>query len=79
MRTRSGFRLRPSSHYALDETVDTGALARTRRRNAEWVCWSAVHGFADLATSGPLRGMMDADGLDEFSAQLVAGVVKGIR
>ncbi|WP_415645675.1 hypothetical protein [Stackebrandtia soli] len=54
-------------------------MARTRRRNAEWVCWSAVHGFADLATSGPLRGMMDADGLDEFSAQLVAGVVKGIR
>ena len=24
-------------------------------RVAEWSCWSAVHGFAELAIHGPLR------------------------
>jgi AcrR family transcriptional regulator len=41
---------------ALDAMVKAGALAPGRRDGAEWPCWSAVHGFAELALRGPLRG-----------------------
>ena len=41
---------------ALDAMVDAGALPAERRDGAEWPCWSAVHGFAELALRGPLRG-----------------------
>ncbi|MGA8546739.1 MAG: TetR/AcrR family transcriptional regulator, partial [Mycobacterium sp.] len=41
---------------ALDAMVNAGALAPDRRDGAEWPCWSAVHGFAELALRGPLRG-----------------------
>ena len=40
---------------ALDAMVAAGALAPERRDGAEWPCWSAVHGFAELALRGPLR------------------------
>lgn len=40
---------------ALDELVDVGLLPSGRREHAEWAAWSAVHGFADLATRGPLH------------------------
>lgn len=40
---------------ALDELVDVGLLPSARREHAEWAAWSAVHGFADLATRGPLH------------------------
>ena len=40
---------------ALDELVDVGVLPPERRPNAEWSCWSAVHGLSDLATRGPLH------------------------
>lgn len=39
---------------ALDAMVDAGELASDRRREAEWPCWSAVHGFAELVLHGPL-------------------------
>lgn len=41
---------------ALDGLVEAGLLSPSRRRGAEWPCWSAVHGFALLALAGPLRG-----------------------
>lgn len=40
---------------ALDAMVKAGALALERREGAEWPCWSAVHGFAELVLHGPLR------------------------
>ncbi len=40
---------------ALDAMVNTGLLAPQRRDGAEWPCWSAVHGFAELLLHGPLR------------------------
>jgi AcrR family transcriptional regulator len=40
---------------ALDAMVDAGELSATQREGAEWPCWSAVHGFAELALRGPLR------------------------
>jgi AcrR family transcriptional regulator len=40
---------------ALNAMVDAGVLAAERRAGAEWPCWSAVHGFAELALRGPLR------------------------
>ncbi|NYJ00842.1 AcrR family transcriptional regulator [Nocardioides thalensis] len=39
---------------ALDECAETGFLTATKREGAELVCWSAVHGFAMLHSSGPL-------------------------
>lgn len=40
---------------ALDSMVDAGELTARQRKGAEWPCWSAVHGFAELALRGPLR------------------------
>ena len=39
----------------LDELVDAGVLRRERRDGIEYPIWSAVHGLAVLAGSGPLR------------------------
>ncbi len=40
---------------ALDELVDAGVLDRRRRDGIEYPIWSAVHGMAVLAGTGPLR------------------------
>jgi AcrR family transcriptional regulator len=45
---------------ALDELVDAGVLDRRRRDGIEFPVWSAVHGLAVLAGSGPLRDVPDA-------------------
>jgi AcrR family transcriptional regulator len=62
---------------ALDAMVDTGALSPDRRAGAEWPCWSAVHGFAELALRGPLRhaGRRDVDAL---AARTVDDIIAGI-
>lgn len=39
----------------LDELVAAGSLSRGRRRGAEFIAWSAVHGLAVLLLDGPLR------------------------
>ena len=44
----------------LDELVDAGVLGRERRDGIEFPIWSAVHGMAVLAGSGPLRDVPDA-------------------
>lgn len=45
---------------ALDELAEAGQLSASARTDAEWPCWSAVHGFAHLAIAGPLRDVGDA-------------------
>jgi AcrR family transcriptional regulator len=45
---------------ALDRMVDAGALPAERRPGAEFLAWSAVHGFAMLAIEGPLHGLSRA-------------------
>ena len=45
---------------ALDELVEAGVLRRERRHGIEYPIWSAVHGLAVLAGSGPLRDVPDA-------------------
>ncbi len=42
---------------ALDRLTEAGVLPRERRPGAEYLAWSAVHGFALLVIDGPLRGM----------------------
>lgn len=41
---------------ALDDLVTIGVLTQAQRTHAQWACWSAVHGFADLLVRGPLHG-----------------------
>lgn len=38
----------------LDRMLESGALSRKNRRDAEYLAWSAVHGLALLALDGPL-------------------------
>ncbi|MEV4555563.1 TetR/AcrR family transcriptional regulator [Kitasatospora sp. NPDC049285] len=63
---------------ALDGIVDAGALTPERRVHAEWACWSAVHGFADLATRGPLR-YQDRAVIDKLAEHVVETIIDGIR
>ena len=62
---------------ALDTMMAVGALAPERRDGAEWPCWSAVHGFAELVLHGPLRyaGRRDVEALARRTVDdIVAGV-----
>jgi len=62
----------------LDAMVDAGALAPDRRPYAEWACWSAVHGFADIAVHGPLR-RQPASVVDALAASVVEAAITGVR
>jgi AcrR family transcriptional regulator len=48
---------------ALDELVEVGVLSTQRRRDAEYLAWSVVHGLAVLLIDGPLRGLKHAETL----------------
>lgn len=63
---------------ALDACVDAGAMSADVRPGAEWPCWSAVHGFADIATRGPLKGH-DAATLAAMGERVVEAIVRGVR
>lgn len=63
---------------ALDAMVDAGALAPDRRPHSEWACWSAVHGFADIAVHGPLQ-WQPAPVIDALAAAVVEGAITGVR
>lgn len=63
---------------ALDGMLDAGALTAQQRINAEWACWSAVHGFADLATRGPLQ-TQSRDVIDHLAEHVVNTAIRGIR
>lgn len=77
---RSDGHIPPPLHLlreALDALVGSGLLSAERRTGAEWSCWSTVHGFAELAIHGPLRGQDPAD-LRLLASQAVDDVIAGI-
>jgi AcrR family transcriptional regulator len=63
---------------ALDAMVDAGELPADRRDGAEWPCWSAVHGFAELALRGPLRHVARRR-LEVLAGRTVDDIIAGIR
>jgi AcrR family transcriptional regulator len=62
---------------ALDAMVDAGVLAPNRRVGAEWPCWSAVHGFAELALRGPLRHASRRE-VDALAGRTVDDIIAGV-
>ncbi len=62
---------------ALDKLVETGLLPPERRPAAEFLAWSAVHGFAKLIIEGPLHTVPRAD-IDAIGARVIAMVEKGL-
>ncbi|WP_159833460.1 TetR/AcrR family transcriptional regulator [Burkholderia sp. 8Y] len=62
---------------ALDEMVEAGALDARRRPDAEFLAWSAVHGFALLLIEGPLQGL-NADKIEPLAARLLTMVESGL-
>ena len=62
----------------LDTMVGAGALAPERRPFAEWACWSAVHGFADIAVHGPVQ-WQPAAVIDALAAAVVESAIVGVR
>jgi AcrR family transcriptional regulator len=62
---------------ALDAMANAGALSPERRDGAEWPCWSAVHGFAELALRGPLRGARRRE-VDSLAQRTVDDIVAGV-
>ncbi|MFL0181815.1 MULTISPECIES: TetR/AcrR family transcriptional regulator [unclassified Mycobacterium] len=62
---------------ALDAMTEAGVLHANRRAGAEWPCWSAVHGFAELALRGPLRGAPRPD-LDALAGRTVDDIIAGL-
>ena len=62
---------------ALDAMVDSGALTPQRRDGAEWPCWAAVHGFAELVLHGPLRYVSGND-VEALARRTVDDIVVGV-
>ena len=62
---------------ALDELVAAGALSHAQRVDAEWVCWSGVQGFTELAIDGPLDGQ-DRAVLDRLATRVVDVLIRGL-
>ena len=62
---------------ALDAMVDAGVLTPERRDGAEWPCWSAVHGFAELALRGPLR-MRERRDVEALARRTVDDIIAGV-
>jgi AcrR family transcriptional regulator len=62
---------------ALDAMTEAGALPAERRDGAEWPCWSAVHGFAELALRGPLRGAPRRQ-VEALAQRTVDDIIAGI-
>lgn len=62
---------------ALDDLLAAGLLPADRREGAEWPCWSTVHGFAELATHGPLRDHPRRE-LDALAARTVDAIIDGL-
>lgn len=62
---------------ALDQMLAAGALDARRRRDAEFLAWSAVHGFALLLIEGPLQALDDAH-ITRLAKRLLEMVEKGL-
>lgn len=63
---------------ALEECVASGALPAYRRPGAEFSCWSAVHGCAELMVHGPLRGS-EPQVVRQVAERVVDDIITGIR
>jgi AcrR family transcriptional regulator len=63
---------------ALDRCVEAGVLRPERRPGAEFVCWSAVHGFAELVLHGPLHGAASPL-VQTLAERVVEDAIAGIR
>jgi AcrR family transcriptional regulator len=61
----------------LDAMAADGTLSPERRTGAEWPCWSAVHGFAELALRGPLRHARRRE-VDALAARTVDDIIAGL-
>ncbi|NRQ40273.1 TetR family transcriptional regulator [Nonomuraea sp. NN258] len=61
----------------LDDMVESGAMRPDRRPDAEWACWSAVHGFAELCVHGPLQGL-PPDEAARLAGQVMDNLVLGL-
>jgi AcrR family transcriptional regulator len=62
---------------ALDAMTDAGVLPPSRRAGAEWPCWSAAHGFAELALRGPLQRCSRRE-LETLARRTVDDVIAGL-
>jgi AcrR family transcriptional regulator len=62
---------------ALDEMTEAGALDMSRRPEAEYLAWSAVHGFALLLIEGPLQGL-DHARIEPLAGRLLDMVENGL-
>lgn len=62
---------------ALDELVSAGVLPLPRRRNAEFLAWSAVHGLGMLVIDGPLRGLTEQM-VEDATSRLLDMVDRGL-
>ncbi|MGN6125578.1 MAG: TetR/AcrR family transcriptional regulator [Humibacter sp.] len=62
---------------ALDGLVSAGVVDAERRDGAQWLCWAAVHGFAELVLRGPLRGA-PADEVDRLAERTVDAIIAGV-
>lgn len=62
---------------ALDKFVTAGLLPAERRPGAEFLAWSAVHGFAMLILDGPMRPVPRAQ-RDTLGERIIAMVEKGL-
>jgi AcrR family transcriptional regulator len=62
---------------ALDAMADAGVLPPERREGAEWPCWSAVHGFAELVLRGPLRDASRRE-VESLAERTVDDIIAGV-
>lgn len=62
---------------ALDDMAMAGALTDDQRVDAEWIVWSAVEGFTELATNGPLRHA-DRTRLDGLAQRVIDAAIRAL-
>lgn len=62
---------------ALDQMIGAGEPAPDERPGAGWACWSAVHGFAELALRGPLHDI-ERTQLWAYAERTVDAIIAGI-
>ncbi|MEH1130396.1 TetR/AcrR family transcriptional regulator [Micromonospora sp. CPCC 206061] len=72
----------PPPHQILLDTLDAMVEARVMtpqgRVDVEWSCWSTVHGFAMLATAGPLQAM-PPDATARLADRVIGTLLKGLQ
>jgi AcrR family transcriptional regulator len=72
----------PSPHQllldALNAMVEARVMTPQGRRDAEWSCWSTVHGFAMLATAGPLQAM-PPDATARLADRVIDTLLNGLQ